>query len=249
MVIDAHTHIGRGERLADTYQIDVSVDDLLAGMAEAGVDQSCVMGVAYEDYTLSNREVYDAARAHPGKLIGFARANLNHGKEALALLRRCFEEYGFRGCKLHPTMGDGFPTRELMELLSEYGWPLLLHSQPKADVIDAHAQLARAYPKVPVILGHMAAYGADWPGYTKLCAVEAKQLPNLYLDTAFVFLHRWVKMAADICGPEKLLFATDAPVVHPAVIRKVIEVAGFTASEQALILGGNARRLLRLHES
>ena len=249
MIIDFHTHLGRGERLSDTYQIDQTAADLLAEMGEAGVDTSCVMGVAVEDYAANNREIYEAAQAHPGRIIGFARANLHDEPKALAEIRRCLDEYGFRGVKIHPTMGDGFPTRALMELLSEYGCSLLLHTHAKDEVIDAYAQLARAYPQVPVVMGHMGAYGAFWPGFAKLCAVEARQLPNLYLDTAFVFMHRWIKLAAEICGAEKILFASDAPVVHPAVSRKAIEVAGFTDAELALILGGNAARLLKLDES
>ena len=249
MVIDTHTHLGRGERLSDTYQVDQTAEMLLGQMAAAGVDTSCVMGVAAEDYAENNREIHEVARAHPGKIIGYARANLHDEPRALAEIRRGFDEYGFRGVKIHPTMGDGFPTRGLMELLSEYGWPLLLHTPPDTEVIDAQVHLARAYPEVPVILGHMGAFTAFWPGHAKLCAVEAKQLPNLYLDTAFVFMGQWVKMAVEICGPEKVLFASDAPAAHPAVIRRMIEVAGLSDSEQALILGGNARRLLKLDES
>jgi len=247
MIVDTHTHMGRGERLSDTYQIDQSVDDLIRGMEEAGVDVSCVMGVAYDDYEFSNREIHEAVQAHPGRLIGFARANL-HRENGLDQIQRCFDEYGFRGVKIHATMGDGFPTRGLMELLSQYRWPLLLHTPPNAEAIDAQVHLARAYPEAPVILGHMGAYNASWPGYTKLCALEAKRLPNLFLDTAFVTMHHWVRMAVDVCGPEKLLFGSDAPVMHAAVIRRTIEVAGFTDAESSLILGGNARRLLRLDE-
>jgi hypothetical protein len=249
MIIDIHTHMGRGERLSDTYQVDVSVDSLLQTMAEAGVEASCVMGVAAEDYAANNLEIRAAAVAHPGKIIGFARANLHDEPKALAEIRRCLDEYGFRGVKIHATMGDGFPTRRLMDLLSEYGRPLLLHTPPNAEVIDAQVHLARAYPRVPVILGHMGSIGAFWPGYAKLCAVEAKQLPNLYLDTAFVFMHRWVKMVVDICGAEKVLFGSDGPIAHPAIIRRMIEVCGLSRPEQALLLGGNAARLLNLDES
>jgi predicted TIM-barrel fold metal-dependent hydrolase len=246
MIIDAHTHAGRGERLSDTYQVDVTFDSLLQTMAEAGVEASCVMGVAAEDYAANNREIYEVAQAHPGKIIGFARANLHDEPKALAEIRRGLDDYGFRGVKIHVGLGDGFPTRKLMELLSEYGCPLLLHTPQDLGAIDAYAHLARSYPKVPVVMGHMGVFGASWPGFAKLCAVEAKQIPNLYLDTAFVFRPSWIKMAAEICGPEKVLFASDAPVVHPAVVRKAVEVAGFSEGELGLILGGNAARLLKL---
>ena len=53
-------------------------------------------------------------------------------------------------------------------------------------------------------------------------------------------------MAVEICGPEKVLFASDGPVAHPAIALKQIELCHFGAPELALILGENAKKLLRL---
>jgi len=246
MVIDTHVHIGRGERLSDTYQVDCSTGAILQAMDEAGVDKSCVMPVAYADYEGALQEVRAAVAAHPDRLIGYARVNLNHEDRAVRQLRRAFDEYGFRGVKIHHGLGDGFPTRRFMEVMSDYQRPLLLHTTPDVGTIDAITHLARSYPKVPVICGHMGGFGAFNPGYVKLCAVEAKQIPNLYLDTAFVFLHHWIALAVEICGPENVLFASDGPIAHPAIALKQIELCHFSDSERALILGGNAKKLLAL---
>jgi predicted TIM-barrel fold metal-dependent hydrolase len=232
MIIDTHVHIGRGEKLSDTYQVDQSIEVLLAEMVEAGVDKSCVMALAYDDYEAGNEEIRQAAAAHPDKLIGYARTNLHDEDRALGQVRRCFEEHGFRGVKIHPWQGDGFPTRRLMEMLSEYGRPLLLHTRPDAETIDAIAHLARSYPKVPVICGHMGGFATFHPGFVKLCAVEAKQIPNLYLDTAFVLLHQWIALAVEICGPEKVVFGSDGPILHPAIVLKQIELCHFSDSER-----------------
>ncbi|UCC69582.1 MAG: amidohydrolase family protein, partial [Armatimonadota bacterium] len=246
MIIDTHAHIGLGERLSDTYQVDQSVEVVLQQMAEAGVDKTCVMPVAYVDYAAAIEEVREAVAAHPDKLIGYARVNLNHRERASAQLQRCFEMYGFRGVKIHPGSGDGFPTRWFMEMMGEYGRPLLLHTTPDLAVIDAITHLARSYPKVPVICGHMGGFGVFNPGFVKLLATEAKQIENLYLDTAFVFLHQWIGMAVEICGPEKVLLGSDGPVLHPAIPLKQIELCHFSDSERGLILGGNASKLLGL---
>jgi predicted TIM-barrel fold metal-dependent hydrolase len=246
MIIDTHTHIGKGQRLDDTYQIDQSADLLLAQMAEAGVDKSCIMPVAYTDYAFAIQEVREAVAAHPDELIGYARVNLNDEERAFDQLRRCLDEYGFRGVKIHHGLGDGFPTRRFMELMSEYGRPLLLHTTPDLQTIDAITHLARSYPMVPVVCGHMGGFGVYYPGFVKLCAVEAKRVENLYLDTAFVLLHQWIGMAVEICGPEKVLFGSDGPGMHPAIPLKQIELCHFSESERALILGKNAERLLGL---
>jgi predicted TIM-barrel fold metal-dependent hydrolase len=246
MIIDSHTHVGRGEDFSDTYQVEQSLDLLLQQMAECGIDRSCVMPVTYRDYEGGHREVREAVVAHPDKFTGYARANLNDEGKSLAQVRRCFEEWDFRGVKVHPWQGDGFPTRGLMELLAEYERPLLVHTQADVQSIDGFVTLARAYPRVPVILGHMGGFGTFWPGYVKLCAVEAKQIDNLCLDTARVFDHTWIRMAVDICGPEKVLFGTDACAAHPAITLKQIELCAFSDSERELITGGNAERLLKL---
>jgi predicted TIM-barrel fold metal-dependent hydrolase len=244
MIIDSHTHIGAGEDFSDTYQVNQSLELLLQQMAESEITMSVVMPVTYRDYETGHREVRDAVVAHPGKLIGYARANLADEKRALAEVRRCFEEWDFRGVKVHPWQGDGWPTRGLMELLGEFNRPLLVHTRAEAQSIDGFAALARAYPAVPVILGHMGGFGSFWPGYVKLCALEARQMDNLYLDTARVFDHTWIRMAVEICGPEKVLFGSDACAAHPAVPLKQIDLCHFSDSERALILSGNAKRLL-----
>ena len=246
MIIDTHVHIGRGERLSDTYQVDCSSEAIIAAMDEAGVDMSCIMPVFYANYEQGIQEVREAVAAHPNRFLGYARVNLQHERRALEQLKRCLGEYGLRGVKLHPGMGDGFPTRALMELMGEYGRPLLLHATADIAFADAVAHLARVYPRVPVICGHMGGFGVFNPGFVKLYALEARQIPNLYLDTAFVFLHQWIKAAVEICGPEKILFASDGPIAHPAIVLKQIELCHLSDSERKLILAENARRLLGL---
>jgi len=246
MIIDTHTHIGLGEKFEDTFQVDQSLELLLAQMEEAGIDKACVMPVTYDDYEFGIEEIRRAATAHPDRLIGYARANLHREERALEQVRRALSDYGFRGVKVHPWQGDGWPTRRLMQLLTEFEACLLLHTRPEIDVIDSFARLALDYPKVPIIMGHMGGFGPYWPGFVKLCAVEARRVPNLYLDTARVFDHGWIRMAVEICGPEKVLFGSDACAAHPAIPLKQIELCHFTDSERDLILCGNAKRLLRL---
>lgn len=244
MVIDTHTHIGIGEKLDDTFQVDQSLHLLLEQMEEAGVDKSVVVPVAYDDYEFGIQEIRQAVTAHPDRLIGYARAHMRDEERALEQVRRAFEEYDFRGMKLHPWQDGGFPTRALMDLLSEFQRPLLLHTQPQMEAIDSFAHLALAYPKVPVIMGHMGGFGVYRPGFVKLCALDASRIPNLYLDTARVFDHTWIAMAAEICGAEKILFGTDACAVHPATTLKQIELCHLPDADRELILAGNAARLL-----
>ncbi len=245
LIIDTHVHIGRGEQLSDSYQIDCDADTILSTMKEAGVDKACIMPVAYRDYENAIEEVRSAAAAHPEQLIPFARVNLQDEERAVSQLRRCLEEYGFKGVKIHPDV-DGFPTRSIMALLSDHEVPLLLHAPAEPSIADAITHLAQAYPKVPVICGHMGGFGALFPTFVKYYALEARQIANLYLDTAFVLLHQWIREAVEICGPDKVLFASDGPVAHPALVLKQIELCHFSEAEKEMIVGTNAKKLLRL---
>ena len=53
-------------------------------------------------------------------------------------------------------------------------------------------------------------------------------------------------MAVDICGAEKVVFASDGPVLHPAIPLKQIELCHFSEAELKLIFEDNAKKLLGL---
>jgi predicted TIM-barrel fold metal-dependent hydrolase len=82
MIIDTHVHIGRGERLSDTYQVDCSAEAIIAAMDEAGVEMSCIMPVFYANYEQGIQEVREAVAAHPNRFLGYARVNLQHERRA-----------------------------------------------------------------------------------------------------------------------------------------------------------------------
>jgi hypothetical protein len=50
-------------------------------------------------------------------------------------------------------------------------------------------------------------------------------------------------------GPQKLLFGSDGPWLHPALELYKIRLLGLPARDEALILGGNVARLLGLGAS
>ena len=55
-----------------------------------------------------------------------------------------------------------------------------------------------------------------------------------------------LKLAVERAGAEKLLFGSDAPVYHPAVERRKIELLELSRSDEARILGENACKILKL---
>ena len=68
--------------------------------------------------------------------------------------------------------------------------------------------------------------------------------PNVYADTSGVRRFDYIVQAVRRAGARKLLFGSDGPWLHPGLELHKIRLLGLAPEEQALILGGNAQRLI-----
>ncbi|NLE76472.1 MAG: amidohydrolase family protein [Chloroflexi bacterium] len=97
--IDMHAHLpGKALGLAPRETASV-----LAMLDKAGIDQQVVMtidGFWYDDVACNNALARQSAQSG-GRLIPFCTVN-PHRDGAADEVRRCVEELGFRGVKLHP---------------------------------------------------------------------------------------------------------------------------------------------------
>ncbi|MCK5186296.1 MAG: amidohydrolase, partial [Deltaproteobacteria bacterium] len=91
---------------------DPEAEGLLAEMDEAGIDKSVIFpvdfGVALGDPEVPieevNKKYSELARKHPDRLVAFAGVDPRR-KDAPDLFKRCINEWGMQGCKLHPCAG------------------------------------------------------------------------------------------------------------------------------------------------
>jgi len=118
----------------------------------------------------------------------------------------------------------------------------------------AVATIASRYPAVPVIIPHFGA------GLFREALMAADQCRNIHLDTSST--NSWMKyypgltldvvfgQALAVAGPQRLIFGSDSSFfprgwqkgVHEAQVA-AMDVAGVSAEDRALILGGNFDRL------
>jgi predicted TIM-barrel fold metal-dependent hydrolase len=67
--------------------------------------------------------------------------------------------------------------------------------------------------------------------------------PHVYLDTSYVFFQYILEMALTTC-PDKIIFGSDAPGVHPAVSISCILLARVSDEVKQMVLADNICRIL-----
>ena len=132
-------------------------------------------------------------------------------KDCAETLRRYLGE-GLQGLKLHPrlhgfSLGNLTLVGPLLEICMEYRVPVFSHGSGSEEFNLAFhfEELARAFPELPIIYGHMGVFNATDDAIT-----VAERNPNIYLDTSTAPMDS-VRSALRRMGPEKILMSTDWP--------------------------------------
>jgi predicted TIM-barrel fold metal-dependent hydrolase len=232
-VIDCHVHAGIADTLEAPWSTIADPAGIQERMREARIDQAVIFPISRADgqYEGANRYIADLCRRYPGQFIGFAKHHPSAEKGRIrALLTRECRDMGLRGLKLL----HSHPSREMLEVVSELGIPVLYHP----DRVAQFEEVVAAYPSVNFILGHM---GRD----EEPAAISiARTYPNAYLDTAHVVTTRWIEQAVQEAPVEKIVFGSDEPEVDCRLEIFKIRVLKLPKVKEDLILGGNLRRLL-----
>jgi len=245
LVIDSDAQIGVGETWGSPRRwVDYKVEALLARSAEAGIDRSCVMAPRNPLYDLPNKQVAGCCEKYPDQLIGFAVHNPQ--RETGQLRRALSAEVKAMGLK--GVRSDGHPTRELCDAAAELNIPVIYYPDLNEYPGPARAyyMVATAYPSVNFILPHLGAY-RSWQWWAHYEAMDlVKRFPNIYVGTSSVVSRKYLEMAARELPPERILFGSYAPELDPRVEVYSVKLLKLPAQSQALILGSNLQRLLRL---
>jgi predicted TIM-barrel fold metal-dependent hydrolase len=236
LVIDAHTHIGRG--FDGSRRIEETAQRALTRMDAVGIDASCVMGSQYlieGDYRDGNNDLLWLHEHYPDRFVCFTNINPHDKKEnVLVELQRMYDA-GIRGIKLinayqnYPSNGPVLWA--LYEFAAERKLIVLNHSWGSSETIDL---IASTFPDMTMIIGHHTD-GAD---------DLLRKFPNLYLCTwSFVIPHQ-IEKAIKRIGADKIVFGSDA-IINPfsAGLGPVV-FARISDDEKRKILGLNMAQLL-----
>ncbi len=227
----------------------VYLDEMRAG----GIDRAVL--VHPEPYGNDHSLLLEALQREPERLRACAHMLPADPGAAQKLTELVAREPRFVALRLHQHRGkEGYfesfadhGVRALWRCAAELGLIVELHIGP--NVAEQARALISQYPGVPVVIDH---FGEPQFGRIQEFAdvLALADLPNVFIkfsaiaylsNTAPLFLdvRRFTRQLANAFGPQRLLWGGDGSAwVHA-------HFSDWPAADRALILGGNAQRLLR----
>ena len=231
-VVDVHTRLDPdGTDIANGRTPAIDAEELEREMHQAGVVRTVVFPSPHpgESYVRANNAVARQCVDRP--LVAFARINGPRDPAAgpTARLRNLatsradwhttpadIEQYAyddrFHGFKFDPTI-DGLPDGEVLAEMEDVGLPVLVHAGREftPPTVES-ALLERSFP---VVLAHFGGYPLDRDLMRRAISL-LDTYENCYLDTSVV-RYRDLLEQAMIEHPDRVLFGSGAPDVHPNV--------------------------------
>jgi predicted TIM-barrel fold metal-dependent hydrolase len=229
-IIDPHVHVWKHDPAypfaagANVPARDAAPETLLALMKANGVERTVLIQVIH--YRYDNSYIASVLKQHPGIFQGVARVDPLDpaAPDHLAKLT----EQGFRGVRISPSgnaSGDWFHgplMPPLWKRCHELKVPMTVLA-PITRMPEAGLLLERT-PDLTVVIDHMADCPLDQPAeLEKLIAL--KRYPNVFVKIS----HTWslsrqpypwtdsqahVKRLHEAFGPQRLMWATDWPIVE-----------------------------------
>ncbi|MFB6072297.1 MAG: amidohydrolase family protein [Halobacterium sp.] len=257
-VVDSHVrlHAGPGRPVRGRT---IDGEDLEREMHQSGIVRAVVFPgpqKGEQGYLRANNAVARQAVQRP--FIAFARIDgpRDPGDGATSKLRNLrssrnewqtspedIEQYAyddrFHGFKLDPPR-DGLPGDDVLDVLDDVGLPVLVHGGrgfPPSALADE--LLDREFP---VVLAHFGGHPLDRDLMDDAIGL-LDRYDDLYLDTAAV-RYRELLERAIVEHPDRVLFGSGAPAVHPNVA--VMEILTLDVTEDAMtkVLGKNPVRVI-----
>ena len=239
-----------------------TAEDLIAEMDTSGVHASVTFSFGWTDPGLieeTNSYVVDAMRRYPRRIYGMAVLQPRAGVRAVHELERCAQA-GMIGLGELMPHGQGYKLSDIdlltpvMEVVRQYQLLVLSHcSEPIGHIYPGKGNVflqdivafLTAFPDVKFVAAH---WGGGLPFYTLMPEIQ-RITAHVWYDTAatvYLYRKRIFRVAADLVGADRILFASDYGLLGQQRIIDHIAQSGLNTDEVSMVLGGNAQRLLGL---
>lgn len=192
----------------------------------------------------SNKEQYEIIRKYSSRFYGFGNVpvGLNYEKTALWIEKYVIKNSFIGLGEFTVASGEVKALENIFQASHSFSnLPIWIHAFWPLDLDDIKEifNLAKKYPTVPVIVGHLG--GVNWLEVIKM----AKKVDNVYIDLSGLYAVVQLSMAIKEL-PERCLFSTDLPYGDLVIGKFSIERVCKDKAVREQVMGGNAARLLKL---
>lgn len=211
MIIDVHCHLG----INRVWGNEISEDQVLRMLDEHEIDVAIIqpyfVSPTMEAQQDAHDRIYRFIKEHPNRRI-YGMASLNPHidyDDYRTEVRRCVDDLGFVGLKLHPVyhgcdplMPDGATP---FRAAQEFNIPLMVHTGFGSPVADPSHLLPRAreFPELTIVMAHL---GIAEKVQEALAVM--KECPNLYADLSLV-VSFMVPVILGAVSVQRLMFGSD----------------------------------------
>ncbi|MEM1432439.1 MAG: amidohydrolase family protein [Pseudomonadota bacterium] len=224
-------------------------------MDAAGVAVALISAwVAPRNVMISNDEVAAFVRQFPERLVGVGSVDLSRPMQAVAEVRRCVHDLGFKAIRVLPWLWERPPTDRLfypvytacceldIPFCTQIGHtgPLMPSEVGRPIYLD---QVALDFPDLKIVGGHI---GYPW---TEEAIAVATKHENVYIDTSAYTTGRYPPELIRFLktnGRRKVLFGTNYPMITPQKALADLATLDLAPETEALFLGETARRVFQL---
>ncbi|MGQ9554727.1 MAG: amidohydrolase family protein [Anaerolineae bacterium] len=238
-ICDAHTHLGWGSFYS------LMPEELVAKMDELGVAQAVVCpsdrALAYH-FREGNATLIQAAQRYPQRLLPCLTASPWAEREGLRSIEEGLDA-GMCGLKFNTALTGCFindpKLYPYVEFAAAHELPVYFHTGTPIYALPTQLEaLARRYPQVKFIMGHMG-FADFWTDAVPV----ALATPNIYLETSHFAIAPILEQVMSL-APERVLFGSDAPVSTLALELAKIGKLNVPEGIRRKALGGNLLALL-----
>ncbi|GAY18078.1 amidohydrolase family protein [Mycobacterium sp. shizuoka-1] len=227
----------------------------LAAMDAAGVEVgvlSAWRGPHGQDL-ITNDEVAEWVRHHPGRFAALASVDLDRPMDAVRELRRRVRDDGFVGLRVVPWLWGAPPTdrryyplfAECVELgvpfCTQVGHTGPLRPSETGRPIPYIDEVALDFPELTIVCGHV---GYPW---TEEMVAVCRKHENVYIDTSAYTSRRLPKELVSFMktgtGARKVLFGTNYPMIGHAHALDGLDELGLPEPTRRAYLHDNAARV------
>ncbi len=244
MIIDCYCHAGKGDGLTGPWDTNAPLDQYLQWADEYGIAKTVLFAAFHTNYEKANYQVAKMVNSNRQRFYGFAfiHATRDAGR-VYSMVKTAVTDFKFCGLKVHRY--DARISREICDAAKKFNLPVLYDPMGEISTVEL---IAKEYPDVNFIIPHLSSFADDWKAQIGFIDILVRH-KNIYTDTSAVRRFDVLQEALKRAGPDKILFGSDGPWIHPEVELEKVRALHLKAEDEEKVLCTNFLKLINIIHS